>query len=343
VGDLTPQPPLRKRRGGVCAIVPDSPSPLAERGLGGEVPAGLTLRPRTFGELLDHSLELYRRNFVTLFGIYALTAVPYVAISTPLTLRSLTAGPSADLAASLTAIALGLLVPLLYTTLVSPITCGAMTIAVSERFLGRPAALLSAYARVVTHGPALIGSLLVVTVPFLIILALAMVAVVVAAVLLVGVLKLGGELSQVVGLATVFWLPTMAVLLLAFVSLCGFIPAAVVLEGRGVGSVMRSLQLVWPQRWRVAGLFGMLLLMVALASAYLRLPSQLLAGTAGLEGSASSTLLGALAMQVGIMLADPIRMVGVTLTYYDVRIRSEGFDLDWLARELGSAREGEPS
>ncbi len=339
MGDLTPQPPLRERTAGAR----NAPSPPSERGLGGEVHAGLLLRPREFGEVLDHSLELYRRNFVTLFGIYAVTAVPYVAISTPLTLRSLTAGPSADLAGSLTAIGLGLLVPLLYTTIVAPITCGAMTIAVSERFLGRPAALLAAYRRVLGRAPALIGSLLVVTLPFLVLLAVAMVAVVVAAVALVGALRLGGEMRQVVGLATVLWLPTMTLLLLLFMSLCGFIPAAVVLEGRGLDSIARSLQLAWPQRWRVSGLFAMLLLMVVLASAYLRLPSQLLAGTAGLEGSASSALLGALAMQVGIMLADPIRMVGVTLTYYDLRIRSEGFDLDWLARELGSARKGEPA
>ena len=298
---------------------------------------GQTLRPRTFGELLDHSLELYRRNFVTLFGIYALTAVPYVAISTPLTLRSLTSGPGADLSRSLTAIGLGLLVPLIYTTIISPITCGAMTIAVSERFLGRPAGLVSSYRRVLRRAPALIGSLITVTVPFLMTVALAMIAVVVVAVALVGMLRLGGELTQVVGVATVLWLPTMLVLMVGFVSLCGFIPAAVVLEDLGFASIGRSVRLVWPHLWRVVGLFAVLFLMVVLAAAYLRLPSQLLAGTAGLSGSASSALLGALAMQFGIMLVDPVRMVGVTLTYYDLRIRSEGFDLAWLARELKPA------
>lgn len=300
---------------------------------------GLALRPCEFGELLDHALELYRRNFVTLFGIYAVTAVPYVAMATPLTLRALTAGPSANLSASLSALGLGLLVPLLYTTVVAPITCGAMTIAVSERFLGRPATLLASYRRVWRHGPALIGSLLLLTLPFLVVLGVAMVAVVLLAVVLAGALQLGGELAQVVAVATVLWFPTLAVLLLLFLTAGGFVPAAVVLEDRGVRSIGRSLELVWPQRWRVLGLFAMYLLMVILAAAYLRLPSQLLAGTAGLSGSASSTLLGALAMQAGILLADPLRMVGVTLTYYDMRIRSEGFDLAWLAREMESIGE----
>ncbi|NUQ01576.1 MAG: hypothetical protein HUU35_17155, partial [Armatimonadetes bacterium] len=59
-------------------------------------------------------------------------------------------------------------------------------------------------------------------------------------------------------------------------------------------------------------------------------------GAAGLEGSPASALLGALAMQVGILLVDPLRMVGITLTYYDLRVRQEGFDLALLAEELQS-------
>lgn len=304
--------------------------------------ASTALRPMEFGEILDHAIELYRLNFATFLGIYAVAALPYVLLSTPLSLRvaAVAHGPGGpDLARAGSAVLLAGLCFLVYTIVVSPLITGALTIAVSERFLGRPVSLGAAYRRVLRHGLPLIGSLALVTVPLLAALLATVVGVVLVVVLAIA---LGGgavAIARVTAIATVLCVPLLALVLLLFLVWFGFVPAAVVLEERGLGSIRRSVELVRGRFLRVFGLFVVLFLMVFLMAAYIRLPTQILAGTAGLEGELSSTLLGALALQLGVLLVDPVRMVGITLVYYDLRVRREGFDLRLLADELGGGRE----
>lgn len=300
--------------------------------------SSISLRPLEFGEILDAAIELYRRNFATFLGIYAVAAAPYVAISTPLSVKLLEVSPDPSgldfsrLGLPLLAATLAFLI---YTTVLSPMISGALTIAVSERFLGRDASLGSAYRRVLKRLRPLLGSLLLVTIPLLGAVLATVVGAVLVAVLLA--LWLGWDLARITAVSTVLCVPLVSLVVLLFLVWFGFVPAAVVLEGRGLDSLQRSIQLVRGRFKRVFGLFCVLFAMVVTMAAYLRLPSQLLAGTAGLGGELSTALLGGLAMQLGILLVDPVRMVGITLIYYDLRIRNEGFDLSLLADELGAA------
>ncbi len=301
--------------------------------------AGIALRPLEFGEVLDFAIELYRRNFATFLGIYAVAAGPVVVLATPLMVRSLTIAPGSTGNAALITAGAGLLLFLGYTVVLSPITCGAMTIAVSERFLGRPASIASAYGRVRRHVWPLIGSLGLLAVPLMGALLAAMVAVFLAALAIARGLGFPpGDLARTTLIASLLWVPTMSVLVLSFTVLFGFVPAAVVLEGRRYRAIWRSLELVWGRLPRLFALFGVLYLMVLVAASFVRLPTQLLTGLAGLGDQTGSTALGVLAMQLGVMLVDPVRMVGVTLAYYDLRMRHEGFDLALLADELGRTR-----
>ncbi|MCC7492761.1 MAG: hypothetical protein IT204_10455 [Fimbriimonadaceae bacterium] len=298
------------------------------------------LRPRSVGELLDHSVELYRRNLPTFLGIYAVAALPFVALATPLMVRSLTTAPgAAGEPATLLTAGLGLALFVLHTVLLSPLATGALTIAVSERYLGRPTSVLAAYRGVWRQARPLVGLLALLTGPLLGLLLLVLVLVVLASLALLR--WSGGEqqLAAVVGLATVLWVPALALVLLAYSTVCGFVPAAVVLEGRRWGGLWRSLDLAWPCRGRILALYGVLQLLVLLLTAYVRLPATLLGGAAGLDGSPGSALLTALATQLGILLVDPLRLVGVTLTYYDCRVRLEAFDLELLAGDLAAATE----
>ncbi|MBI2302193.1 MAG: hypothetical protein HYU66_25095 [Armatimonadetes bacterium] len=301
----------------------------------------LVLRPLEFGEILDHSVELYRRNLACFLGIYAAAAVPYLAVATPLSLRLTAVAPEGDgalggdLGLVLSRLAWVLGSSLFYAVVVSPAVTGALTVAVSERFLGRPASIASAYRRVFRHLGTLVPSMALVTFPTL--LGLLGVLVAVEVLLALGAAWLGAELNvaRLAVLSAVAWLPLALLVILSAWVWFGFVPAAAVLEERGWGSLGRSLELVRGSFRRVFGLFLVLLLLVLLLTAYVRLPSTLLAGMAGLGGG--STLVGTLAMQLGVLLVDPIRMVGVTLVYYDLRIRKEGFDLQLLAGELRGA------
>jgi hypothetical protein len=235
-----------------------------------------------------------------------------------------------------------LLVYIIYTCVISPIATGAMTVAVSERFLGRPASIGSAYRRVVRHILPLCGSMALLTAPLVLGMVVAVFGSVLAAVLLFlawhADLSEAAAFTRLTAVAMPFVFGSAGGLWLLFMTVFGFVPAAVVLEERGLGGILRSWQLVKGSFWRVLGLVLVLLLMVVMMGVYVRLPSQILAGMAGLSGELHATVLGSLAMQLGITLVDPMRMVGVTLTYYDLRIRKEGFDLALLAGELGGGQ-----
>ena len=116
---------------------------------------------------------------------------------------------------------------------------------------------------------------------------------------------------------------------------------AVVLEPRtsASGALSRSWELTRGSRWRIFGLGVTLLVLlyvpvVALGGLFALLVPQ----SAGMFGGASIGMVGVLAVG-GIvqMFIYPLFYCVLTVTYYDLRVRKEGFDLELLASTLQSA------
>ncbi len=117
-----------------------------------------------------------------------------------------------------------------------------------------------------------------------------------------------------------------------------FFPLAIVLEGAGpIASLRRSVRLVRSRFWPLAGTL-LLAVIVAVIIGFvialpLTVPGLLVSGTGGYVLTAVGTI-------VATILTTPLFTNAVTLAYFDTRIRTEGFDLDVLARSVEAPAAG---
>ena len=258
-------------------------------------------RPRfeamTVGMVLDQAMRLYARNFPLLVGIFALAYIPYNILLGAVTWL-MQSNPESIGVVALTLLGL-FLVMLLLWLLVLPLSTGATSFAVSEKYLERSVTIFSAYNSAFKRFWPVLGSQLV-----------------------VGLAVAAGTLACIV--------PGI------FLWLCWSVVVPVVmLEQQGAfDSMRRSWDLTDGFRWKILGVavvvgilsyalvFGTT--MVAwLAIALLGNPASLMAHIITQGTTAGATLLTA-----------PLFSVVIVLLYYDLRIRKEGFDLVLLNQSL---------
>jgi hypothetical protein len=106
------------------------------------------LRPLGLLDLFDEAFSLYRKNFVIFFGIGALVYIPFNILSGLFSQDPLAFSNSAELDPSL-------LTGLLFTSILSifafGVANGAITKAVSDRYIGHPTSIGSSYAFVLAR------------------------------------------------------------------------------------------------------------------------------------------------------------------------------------------------
>ena len=239
----------------------------------------MTLRPMGLLEIVDRAFRLYRGNFWLFFGIAAAALLP---------LQIMSAVPGFYWAAAVLALPANLLV------------AGALTKAVSERYLGGRETVGGSYRYVAKRLLPFIGTTLV-------------------AYLFV----LGGLLLLIIGAIVFgFWI--------AFVS-----EAFIIEDKRYFQAIQRSRFLIGKGVWAQVLVLG---LIVGAITLVIQLPVGAVTTWALVSGTEPSRLQGLLvgvlngATQSLVM---PIGLAASILLYYDSRIRKEGFDLEMLARELG--------
>ena len=102
-------------------------------------------------------------------------------------------------------------------------------------------------------------------------------------------------------------------------------------------SLSRSAFLVKKNWWRVLGILIVLGLIGSILSAVAGGVIGFVIGLIGVAVGASEVLIGQVAelagSLVGIFFA-PIGLIGVTLLYFDLRVRKEGYNLEVMAQEL---------
>ena len=270
------------------------------------------------GDLLDLSIKLYRENFVTFLGIYAVVYLPFwllVGVLLQILLSSSGGISSASnplespeqLIGMVGSIAGLVILSATLSLIVQPIATGALARAVSERFLGREITIREAYRFVLQRFWPLV-----------------------IAMLLQALLVLAGASFLIVpGLIIAVFL--------------AFIAQVVVLEGVGYSDALtRSWRLVSRDFWKVAivmALLSLLVFMVGYGSKFaVAQLSEFISKSPG--GGPEPVMPPALIISTvasGLIsvILDPIKIVGRTLLYYDLRIRREGYDLQVMAGELG--------
>lgn len=305
-------------------------------------PAGLRLRPLRVTELIDTVFSLYRQNFWLFLAVIALVQVPYQVIADLLGLtapsRNLHPGAgkaltSAQLHTLLVAL-VGLLVIAAVLTVINiavvvPLQTAAFTKAVADRFLSIPTSAGDCYRFAVRRWGALI-------VLGLIYLALAVAALVVLGavttllVLLLG--RGGGVLAVLVALVGIVGA------VMVYVRLVVATPS-LVLEGlRPWEAIQRSWRLTSGHAGRVFGVLLSLVLVELLIGLALGILVGVGVSAVGGASSAAGTVVGDVATLVVAVLVAPILASGLTLLYFDLRVRKEAFDLELLAQQISAGQ-----
>jgi hypothetical protein len=265
------------------------------------------LRPLSAVDILDVALTLYRRNFGPFLGITAVVYVPVAALQVVgafyMGQMMGTQGPGEQTAWVPIAMSFGFMLAAMAVYLLTmPICHGALSVAVARRYLGQPVTAPDAYQYVGARWGVLLAT----------------------ALLYWTIVMVGSCACYIPG---VF-------LLVLFM----FAAPAVVIEGQSVlDALRRSQELVRDHWWRCFGTYLLLGLITGAVTYAVALPIGLLSmlPLAARNPALAQAVNQGIGMAVQVFV-QPIQVIGVVLMYYDLRVRQEGFDLELLARSLGT-------
>jgi hypothetical protein len=308
---------------------PGAPAPSGRFGAAG-------LRPRGIGELLDAAFTLYRRNFLLLVSIAAVVQVPF-AILQLVVYRAADIGGrlnnvqsisnnlgsplSQDQASQLNtdagafAIYFGIVLVVQYF-IVYPLSLAATTHAVSNRYLDQPATVGGSYRAAFTMWRSLIALVLL--------LGLAIGGGIAVALVL-------GVLTGAVAVTGLLFIVVMAFAIVVLVRTTVAAQSIVIERVSGRGGIRRSWALTRGFFWRIVGIMVLLLILQSIVGLLVGLP--VLAAASGLSVDARQMIQQAVSAVSAVFVA-PVTLVTLTLLYYDLRIRREGFDIEMLTAAL---------
>lgn len=282
----------------------------------------LSLRPLGTGELLDRAVRLYRRHFLTFLGIVAIVQIPLALVSLVFTLvlrgGTYSAAETSQAATLVGVIGLGV-VSILSFILIQALGTAALTSATADSYLGQPVSLGGAYRK--------IGRTWLVLV---------------VALLLIMLISLGITLWWIF-VPCIGWLTGLGMLFFVGLVISPLVAPVVVLEKkRGRSAVRRAWDLARRRFWPVVGFVTALFI---LSSIFSTLPSTVVSFLTqmGIVSSPDplgnqaviSTVISSLTTLLFSLLFLPFQLTAMTLLYFDLRIRTEGFDLAMLAQSAG--------
>ena len=280
------------------------------------------LRALRLGELLDQAIRLYRRNFLTFIGIIAVVYVPLMILQTisstwlSSSLLNISAAQGPEEIFSNSSYWLGLLstvvLGFLQIILVQGIANGALTRAVADNYLGRKTNILDAYRGIGKSWVSLLGALL-----------------------LLGLVFIVAAFWSIV--PCIGWVTGPGMIAFLLMAVNPMVAPVVVLEGKSaLDAIQRAWSLTRRRFWPVLGyifvlgLFSLLVVNGPVAIVNAVLPQFL--------GSFEDPTLRVVVLSIIQMLVTltflliyyPLQMTALTLIYFDLRVRTEGFDLALL-------------
>jgi len=305
------------------------------------------LRPLTLGEILDRTAQLYRNNFLLFAGISAVYAAVVLALGL-LQIginAALHTGSQVTGAALVVAEVIGIFLFLFYGVVMA-----AVSRAVAWVHLGQPATIRSAYLGTL---PRLGRYLWLMTMAFFIVFApLTLLYGGFMAVFTHYVKGFGTDPAaqqasmsnpntlMIVGVASllffVLMLPVSVYTILMGLRYSLSVPACVVEDLKARAAIRRSIALAkgaWGRIFLLALLIGVLKLGLVFVTqifvfvAAFKHPGQM-------PGPGIQVLSQVIGFFTNTFLG-PIFAMGVTLFYYDQRVRKEGFDIEWMMQAAG--------
>lgn len=306
------------------------------------------LAPLGVGEILDVAIKIYWRNAPTLFRLVFLVVAPVQALSvlifsSALPEAAMFGGGSGLLQQQplqptpqqplfepdeLWAFGAGILVLVTLTIIAGAVSTAACFKAITDAYLETApewkSSLRFATSRLVHVVWVTLLSGLVLVVPFL------------PAGVAIALLAVGGvEGGALVALIVLLLLVAFAGAAWLYVSVQVSVPALLTEDLRGSKALRRSYNLVRGRWWQT---FLILVLGGLLASIVSGAISGLLTAVTFTDlGDAvlPSLILNAIGTTIATVLTTPFTAAFITVLYFDLRVRKEGFDLELLARRVG--------
>ncbi len=300
------------------------------------------LQPLTIGQLLDRAVRLYRRRFLTFVGIVAIVLVPLSLAQLMLTVIAIpdmlaaseeyyaltTSGPAAGTAFDILEMvrlwntSMGGTRTLLFSAmnflLVQVIAMAALARAVGDSYLGESIDILEAYGRIARDWPKLLLTLL-----------------------------LSAVLSIVMSIFTLIpcagWLIGPGLLIYYGAVVAPLFAPILVLEGQSfAGTIRRAWDLVRRRFWWTV-LFVLVLLIfnrliivapTSLISYFVGFGLSDMFLTDPVMATTIQTIYQSVFTLFLTLLYMPLQMTAMILMLFDLRVRTEGFDLTILATRL---------
>lgn len=282
------------------------------------------LRPMSAGDILDNTLAIYKNKFstiipISLFGTlinFGVTVVFIVSLFIIMLILGLTS-PNFAPENSIVFVLIAAPIILIFTTVyfyILYLQQGATVKLVSELFLQQPANWFITAKLAIKKMGAFFGALTLVSL-------IVLLPCIPAGGITGGVLATGTQIKSVWPLLLVVWLIAGGAASFLFFKYM-FVPQVVMLENKtGFMALQKSASLFSKRAWPIIGVTTALYLFITTMSGIL-----VVVGFIPFVG-------GFIQMAASIFL-QPLFFIGTTLIYYDVRIRTEGFDLLVLAEEL---------
>ena len=312
-----------------------------------EVPVqAAELKPMSLSELLDRTFTLYRNRFWLFCGIMVIPEIAImicsliVVVGFPIHVLPIAQSSQDPFAVFRTMQSrfvptfLALIAQLFFQAF----ALGAVTVAVSELYLGRAVSIRGAYRMIRGKIAGLIGLIILL---FLI-----------AFVFLVGVFVAVGLVGGLASVALTAISPILSVIVILLMAVGGFVLAAwllmrfavsipvFLLEQQGaVESMARSGVLTRGHRGRILGATLVMYIVSFVVQSLFVMPFAILGVLYAAKGllpvwiQAAQTVTAAIAGTV----AGPLFMITIALIYYDVRIRKEAFDLESMMSALNAS------
>ncbi len=276
------------------------------------------LRPLSTGQLLDRAFRLYRQHFLVFLGIVAIVQVPISVAQVALNAQMLGVTGGGETFGIIGVIST--VVIFVGTVLFASLETGALTGAVADSYLGTPVSILGSYRRLGRKWLSILGALLLAG--------------------LIGMLLFLWFLVPIVG-----WLSGIGILVFFEIAVIQLIPPIIVLEGHtGSAAVRRGWDLSRKRFWPVV---GFMLVLALLSTILVNGPTLLVVWLLRLTDSrrrwqyprpiCSHSTLADSHLGVLCLVFQPLRLTAITLLYFDLRVRFEGFDLALLANSLSDA------
>lgn len=277
-----------------------------------------SIRQLNIGQLLDQAIRLYRRNFGKFIGIIAIVQIPLTILGLLVSFVSSRGGTLLldpyDLGPYLLSFGGTLLQGLISAILIRGVATAALTQAVADQYLGEPTSVFDAYRRIGSTWKSLI-----------------------AAVLLSILINIGLGIWTIV--PCIGWITGIGILMFYSLVILPLIAPAVVLERqRAGGAIRRAWDLARREFWWVVGFVAILYLLQMLV---VQGPAAILSGVLsvaaeGWLGDFSTAFIARTVIQSLVtlflsLIYLPLELSAITLLYFDLRVRTEGFDLALLA------------